>query len=661
MSLRNIPVELKTLANWVGWKWEEHKNSRGELKLTKPPYDLKSNGTLHHARTDDPATWTTFEAAAVAKAAFDSRFDGVGLVLPAGMGGVDFDGVIHDEQVEPFVLEILKHCGNPYAETTPSCDGVRAFISTPTLPADPEKKRKFHGKKDGVEKYGAAIYFGVEPGRYLTVTGEKLEGSGDGITTPPDINLVHFLMSQFGNEKFKSLWTADTSAYGNDQSAADLALVSMLARRLNCDRARIERYFSASVLGQRDKWTQRPDYRKRTLDAALKGKEPMPDAQTPFAESGRAVSSGENKSTPQFIQGDSRKPRKLGWLWSDKLPLGKISLFAGNPDNGKSLVATDLAARVTTGRDFPNDCENTLPPSDVLMLLGEDDLDDTAIPRLIAAGADMSKIILEDTETDSKDEIQLRLDRHLPIIEEKLESNPNIRLIIIDPISNYLGKANMVAEQEVRSILMPLKRLAKRKKVSIVLVMHLNKKSDLDAISRVGGAMAFIGVSRCSWMFVRDASTEEGEVKDSFSMARIKNNLAKASAGGLSFHIESREIADADGNPMREPVVVWGGVIQKSADDVLKTPEKHRGRPPVQQAAAVQWLNDYLRDGAKLLDDIYRAGKAEEGYSPKTVDRARKDAGVMTFVSGKQKAKDGKQRDVYSCKLKPEIVTEKVA
>ena len=287
MSLQNIPVELKTLANWVGWKWEEKKNSRGEVKLTKPPYDLKSNGTLRHAKTDDPATWTSFEAADAAKGAFDSRFDGVGFVLPAGMGGVDFDGVIHDERVEPFVLEILKHCGNPYAETTPSGDGVRAFINAPTVPADPDNKRKFHGKKDGVEKYGAEIYFGVEPGRYLTVTGEKLEGSGDGITTPPDINLVHFLMSQFGNEKFKSLWTGDTSAYGNDQSAADLALVSMLARRLDGDRARIEKYFGASVLGQRDKWTQRRDYRERTLNAALKVKESKPEAENPLRNQAR--------------------------------------------------------------------------------------------------------------------------------------------------------------------------------------------------------------------------------------------------------------------------------------------------------------------------------------------------------------------------------------
>src|ERR1700683_1971867 len=106
MSLQSIPVELKTLANWVGWKWEEKKNSRGEVKLTKPPYDLKSNGTLCHAKTDDPTTWTSFEVAATAKGAFDSQFDGVGVVLPDGMGGADFDGVVHDGEVESYVLEI---------------------------------------------------------------------------------------------------------------------------------------------------------------------------------------------------------------------------------------------------------------------------------------------------------------------------------------------------------------------------------------------------------------------------------------------------------------------------------------------------------------------------------------------------------------------------
>jgi hypothetical protein len=270
MSLLNIPDELKAHNNWVGWRREQKKNSRGVENWTKPPYDLKSNGTLRHAETDNPETWAPFDAVEASCFSFESRFDGAGFVLPAELGGVDFDGVLVDEKAEPFVLEILKHLGNPYTEITPSDTGLRAFFNAPILPV--EKGRKFHGKKKGVEKYGAEIYFGAEPGRYLTVTGKKF--SGEGVPTPADIDLAHFMISQIGNEKLKSLWMADLAAYKDDQSAADLALLGILARLLNNDTKRMEKYFGASLLGHREKWTGRPDYRERTIKKAISGHEP---------------------------------------------------------------------------------------------------------------------------------------------------------------------------------------------------------------------------------------------------------------------------------------------------------------------------------------------------------------------------------------------------
>jgi hypothetical protein len=367
---------------------------------------------------------------------------------------------------------------------------------------------------------------------------------------------------------------------------------------------------------------------------------------TPIAEP-------ESESVLRFVRADSIKPKKIRWLWHGRIPLGKITLFAGNPDNGKSVVGTDVAAHVTACMPFPDSIPNFLPPCDVLMLLGEDDLADTAVPRLMAAKADMKRIIFQPVDTDSENEIQLRLDIHLPLIEKHLEANPDIRLIIIDPISNYLGKASMVAEQEMRAVLIPLKRMAERRNVAIVLVMHLNKKADLDAISRVGGAMAFIGVSRCSWLFTRDTSTVEGKATDSFSMSRIKNNLVAATNGGLSFRLEGVDVPLENGDSTNVPHVVWGGVIQKSADDVLQR-DKRPGRPPAQQNAAVRWINEYLHDGAKLLDDVYYTGRKKHGFSQRTIDRAREAANICTFASGKQKAKDGKEREFYSCKLQPE-------
>jgi len=264
MSLQNIPVELKAYPNFVVWKTETR-----DGKETKLPYDAKSNGSRSCAKSNDPATWATFQQASdAADVISGGGYDGIGFMLHGSpLVGFDFDGVVQDGTVEPYVLEILKQLGNPYCEFSPSGDGLHAFVEYPA--ALPIGNRKFLQKTKG--KYGIEIYSGREGGRYLTVTGEKV--SGNGVPKIEDIELAYLLASQINNEKFKTLWMGGTEAYGNDQSSADLALVSMLARLTNNDRARTERCFSASALGQRDKWVGREDYRTRTLDAALKGKE----------------------------------------------------------------------------------------------------------------------------------------------------------------------------------------------------------------------------------------------------------------------------------------------------------------------------------------------------------------------------------------------------
>src|SRR5207245_4346645 len=127
------------------------------------------------------------------------------------------------------------------------------------------------------------------------------------------------------------------------------------------DAKRIEKYFSASILGQRDKWTQRADYRNRTIAKALGGKEPTPD-HTKTGKPAPAVRAIERI-------GNTIKPKRLKWLWDARIPLGKITLFAGNPDNGKSLAVMSVAAICSTGRTFPNDVPNLVPPSDALLLL----------------------------------------------------------------------------------------------------------------------------------------------------------------------------------------------------------------------------------------------------------------------------------------------------
>jgi len=76
-------------------------------------------------------------------------------------------------------------------------------------------------------------------------------------------------------KKFEDLWKGSLLGYVSkdgkpDPSAADMALMNKLAFWTSGNAAQMERLFSASMLGKRDKWIDRADYRDRTIKSALK-------------------------------------------------------------------------------------------------------------------------------------------------------------------------------------------------------------------------------------------------------------------------------------------------------------------------------------------------------------------------------------------------------
>lgn len=362
------------------------------------------------------------------------------------------------------------------------------------------------------------------------------------------------------------------------------------------------------------------------------------------------------------------EPERIKWMWFEKIPFGKVTLFAGNPDNGKSLAATSVAAIVSAGKTFSGEHFNC-KPADVLMMIGEDDLADTVVPRLMAAEADLARVhFFEGVIPVKEEQREVRLDRDIPALRKQiktsLKTDRPIKLLIIDPVSNYLGDVSMMAEQEVRSILIPLKRLAEEFEIAVILVMHLNKKNDLEAISRVGGAMAFTGVARSSWLFQRDVKEEEHDAgdgeehidekkSDTFSMLRIKNNLISAAHAGLSYSVEVRNVGPGkDGQDIYAPRICWGGVVEGSADDALQARGRHSepsepktmGRPNNEFQEATKWLEEVLQPGKGLpVKDLHERATLA-GISNMTLNRAyRKLPGrVEAYLSG-----TGKNRKYY--------------
>ena len=187
---------------------------------------------------------------------------------------------------------VAKFC--TYAEITPSGRGLRIWIRA----KKPGNRCKAPSHKD---KFLATVEL-YEHSRYLTVTGRILEGVPAAIATrqaalnelygamfggagnhqgngqpqaqsPVDVSdeaLLEKARKAKNGAAFSALFDqGDTSRNGRDDSSADLALLNRLAFWTGCDSSRMETLFSASALGKREKWKERPDYRARSIDRAI--------------------------------------------------------------------------------------------------------------------------------------------------------------------------------------------------------------------------------------------------------------------------------------------------------------------------------------------------------------------------------------------------------
>jgi hypothetical protein len=338
------------------------------------------------------------------------------------------------------------------------------------------------------------------------------------------------------------------------------------------------------------------------------------------------------------INGKGAILRRIRWCWPGRLAFGKLNLFCGNPDHGKSLASLDVVAKVTTGSDW-YDCKNVMDPIEVLIVAAEDGWEDTIAPRLVSANADLSKVhYLKSVVATLKDNQQikrtLQLDSDVKFLEKFLNQHPKVRLLVIDPVSSYLGHAKMGDEQAVRDVLNPLAALAEKTGICVLVIMHLNKKVDLDAVNRVGGAMAFVGVPRLAWIFAKEAKDEEDdedpyrqptEEDHTIFMMKLKGNIVKSGGGGLTFLTEARELQIEEGKDWI-PYVNWTGTTQASLEEISsKKKSKKKGTSSERKSELRLWLMDFLKGGAMPVGGsggIHEYAKQIFGVSDATVERA---------------------------------------
>lgn len=320
-----------------------------------------------------------------------------------------------------------------------------------------------------------------------------------------------------------------------------------------------------------------------------------------------------------IVRADKIQKKCMRWLWPKRIPLGQITTFAGVPGEGKSLVVADVVARVTRNREFCDAQNPFTEPGEVLIISGEDDPETALIPRLEAAGADLSRVhIVKAIVRADRSEREVRLDADSKKIKGTLLTNPAIRLVVVDPVTDNLGKVEMYKEQEIRAVLRPLRW----KDAAVILVVHLNKKEGLAAIHRVGGAGAFIGLARASWLFATNPETKQRQ------MLPLKNNYAARSTPGLVFELEETPVKIED-KDILTPSVKWVGESDADANEILDAATTRADA----KAAAVEFLKEMLADGPKEATAVEEAAE-QKGISKRTLRRAKAELRVNSTKCG---------------------------
>src|SRR5215469_734299 len=157
------------------------------------------------------------------------------------------------------------------------------------------------------------------------------------------------------------------------------------------------------------------------------------------------------------IRGDKAAEKPLRWMWKPYLPIGKLVHFGGNSSQAKSPVTVDLAARISIGANWPDDTPNMIGSRSVILLNVEDDLEDTILPRYRLAGGDKTKLYyVKGTRATADSERGVILAEDMHKLTNLAQSFPDLGLIVIDPITNYLGSSKMNAEEQIRALLTPL-------------------------------------------------------------------------------------------------------------------------------------------------------------------------------------------------------------
>jgi putative DNA primase/helicase len=333
----------------------------------------------------------------------------------------------------------------------------------------------------------------------------------------------------------------------------------------------------------------------------------------------RDLQGGDAFPLVRIICASTIEPEAINWLWDGYLARGKFHILAGQAGTGKTTLALNLAATVSSGGRFADGtkCE----PAQVLIWSGEDDPSDTLIPRLIASGANLDNIhiISEVTQNDEVRGFDPANDvQSLIIATGQLN---NIALLIVDPIVNAVA-GDSHKNGEVRRALAPLVDFGQRMNCAILGISHFSKgTSGREPLERVTGSLAFGALARV--VLATAKITEADSSRRIF--CRAKSNIG-LDGGGFEYDILQTELKDHAG--IFASYAAFGDAIEGSARELLAEPDCEGGGND-----CVVFLSELLAAGRMTAKEVLIEAR-NSGYSEKQIRTAREKLNIKPHRQG---------------------------
>jgi hypothetical protein len=353
------------------------------------------------------------------------------------------------------------------------------------------------------------------------------------------------------------------------------------------------------------------------------------DVAAYLAEVRRSRRTPAGRPDAGLVQLSAVTSRRLRWLWPGRIPAGMLTMLDGDPGVGKSTLALDFAARLTTGGPWPDGAKCTA--ANVMLLTAEDALAETVRPRVEIAGGDARRVyVLTHIPTGEAGGARLPALPGDVLHIGALVKDYRIRLLILDVLDSYLGggdsKVNSHRNSDIRQALYPLAVMAQQRGVAVLALRHLNKATSLaNPMYRGIGSIGITGQSRAVHLAALDPDDAAGERR---IFCPVKINV-----GPLPPSLSYTLMPGFDGD---HATVKWLGEDQHTAAQLLAAQLEEAERTDRDEAA--RWVQSYLfhADGSAPYSDILAASR-KHGIAERTLKRTKDRAGVTFRRAGWQK------------------------